>query len=209
MKKFVSALLLTGSLAFFGTGTAQGTHDGGYTSEPVQGSVSEPSTAPGETVIFSGEGFFAGEDVDITADHEASEPAAAGAGFSAGGGRLGSAATGLLPLAIVHTGTATADANGDFSYPLTLEEEGVYTLTATGRESSHTVTAMVVVDAALAGTPVNREPVDGGDAIALPETLADTGMHPATLLWMAAGLGALTLGAGTVMSARRRTFQDA
>lgn len=208
MKKFVSAVLLTGSLAFFGAGTAQGTHEDGYASEPVQGTVSEGAVAPGESVIFSGEGFYPGETVTITVDQEETGPAAASAGFSAGGGRLGASVGGILPLAVVHTGTITADANGEFSYPVTLPEDGVYTLTATGAVSGHSVSVMVVVDSSLAGTPVARTP-NAADNSGLGGSLADTGVDPATLLWGVAGLGALALGAGTVMTARRRTFQDA
>ena len=95
---------------------------------------------------------------------------------------------------IILTDTVTADANGSFSWPVTLHEEGVYTLTAVGRESGHTVTARVVVDAPNATT-------------ATDSNLANTGADSAMFLWGAAGLGALGLGAASVVMARRRSAE--
>lgn len=51
MKKLVSAILLTGFLAFVGPGIAQGNYDGGYISEPVQTAVSEGPVASAATAL--------------------------------------------------------------------------------------------------------------------------------------------------------------
>lgn len=84
-------------------------------------------------------------------------------------------------------GAAGAQANHDTDYP--------------SSPVSGTVSdgiAQVVVNAEAGGAVV----ADGrGTKV---EALANTGLNPAMLIWGAAGVGALVLGAGTVAAARRR-----
>ncbi|MFJ6280534.1 LPXTG-motif cell wall anchor domain-containing protein [Arthrobacter subterraneus] len=204
MEKIIAAVAIAGALTFVGAGAAQAER---YPSAPVQGTVSDGTVAPGETVVFSSnEGLFIpGEIIDITVDFVAGEPAASGT--AGGAGRAGAALGGpILPMAIVLTDTVTADAEGNFSWSFTPQEEGTYTLTATGRESGATVTATVAVDAPEA-------PVGGGTTGSTSGTtgggLANTGIDSAMLLWGAAGIGALGLGAGSIFVARRRAGAEA
>lgn len=205
MKKTVTTLALAGSLALFGAGAAHAApFTPLYVPGATQGSVDDATVAPGETVVFSGAGFLPGETVEITVDFQPTTPSAA-----ALGGGFGASIGGAIPMAIVFTGTTTADADGNFSFPVTLEEEGVYTLTATGVESGNTVTAVVAVDAAFAGAPVagggtGTAGNNGAEAAGSTGGLANTGVDSAMLLWGAAGIGALGLGAASVVVARRR-----
>lgn len=200
MKKAFAAVAIAGSLTFVGTSAAQAFV---YPDEAVQGSVSDGTVAPGETVVFSSnEGLFIpGEIIDISVDFVSETPAAGAAG---GAGRVGAAIGGpILPMAIVTTDTVTADAEGNFSWSFTPQEEGTYTLTATGRESGVTVTATVVV-----ATP--EAVVSGGTTGSTSGSgLANTGIDSAMLLWGAAGIGALGLGAGSIFVARRRAGAEA
>lgn len=208
MKKAITAVAIAGSLSFFGASAAQA-----YTPDPAPATVSDATVAPGETIVFSSnEGLFApGEVIDITVDFiaEGEREAAAGA---AGAGRVGAAFGGaVLPMAIVLEDTVTADENGNFSYSFTPQEEGTYTLTATGRESGQTVSATVVVDAPAVGGVGNGGTAVGGTGStgSTGGGLANTGIDSAMLLWGAAGIGALGLGAGSVFVARRRAGAEA
>jgi LPXTG-motif cell wall-anchored protein len=198
MKKTIAAVAIVGSLTFFGASSAQA-----YTPDEAPATVSDGTVAPGETVVFSSnQGLFTpGEVIDITVDFVAGEPAASGA--AGGAGRVGAALGGpILPMAVVLTDTVTADAEGNFSYSVALKEEGTYTLTATGRESGQTVSATVAVDAPEAT-------VAGGTTGSTGGGLANTGIDSAMLLWGAAGIGALGLGAGSIFVARRRAGAEA
>lgn len=202
MKKTIAAVAIAGSITFLGAGAAQA-----YTPDEAPATVSDGTVAPGEAVVFSSnQGLFTpGEIIDITVDFVAGEPAASGA--AGGAGRVGAALGGpILPMAVVLTDTATADAEGNFSYSVTLKEEGTYTLNATGRQSGQTVSASVAVDAPEAtvggGTTTGSTGSTGSG-------LANTGIDSAMLLWGAAGIGALGLGAGSIFVARRRAGAEA
>lgn len=207
MKKAIAAVTIAGSLTFVGAGAAQAET---YTPPAVQGTVSDGTVAPGETVIFSSNDglFIPGEIIDITVDFVAGEPSASG---SAGGaGRLGATLGGaILPMAIILTDTVTADAEGNFSYSFTPMEEGTYTLTATGRESGQTVTATILVDAPEGGVGGGGTADENGTTGTNRGGLANTGIDSAMLLWGAAGIGALGLGAGSIFVARRRAGAEA
>lgn len=201
MKKTVSALALAGSLAFLGVGGAQANHDSDYPSAPVTGTVSDGTVAAGETFFFSGTGFNAGEPIDLEVSREEAGPSAAGAPGTAGGPSAASPAGRIVPLEMVISTTTSADAAGNFSYPFKLEQDGLYTMTATGVESGHVVTAQVVVGSGTDGVAVAEGP-GTGFTIGIP--LANTGLHSGMLIWGAAGISALVLGAGTVAAAKRR-----
>ena len=204
MNKTASILAVAGTLAFLGAGAAQaGTVPTARYAPVESGAVSDGTIAPGEAVTFSGvNGFFApGETLTITVDRTDATPSAAG--FGAGG--AAAARGGLIVLnAVVLTDTVKADANGNFSYTVKLAEEGVYTLTATNA-AGKALTQTVVVDSANAvgGTTGTT----GGTTASVKGGLANTGVDSAMLLWGAAGIGALGLGAGSIVVARRRSAE--
>ncbi|MUU72427.1 peptidase [Pseudarthrobacter sp. GA104] len=199
MKKTVSALALAGSLAFLGAGGAQANHDTDYPSAPVTGTVSDGTVAPGESFIFSGTGFNPGEPIAIDVSREDAVPSAAGASGTGGGPSAASPAGMIVPLEKVASATTTADAAGNFSHPFGLNENGLYTLEATGLQSGHVVTSQVVVHSEAAAVVVAD-----GPAAKVGAALANTGLSSGVLIWGAAGLGALVFGAGSVVAAKRR-----
>lgn len=218
MKKTLSALAIAGSLTFFGAGAAQAviTDDDTYNA-PEQGvSVSDGTVAPGEAFIFSGSGFLANSAIAITASNEQAGAAGISGGLGLGGG-LGAGVTGVIVPAAVVTEETTADADGNFAVELALQEEGTYTLTASGTGADGqplTLTQQVVVgdgvsdddNGSVAGgtgtgtddSAANEEAVANGDR------LADTGLESGALLWGAAGVLALGAGATAVVVARRK-----
>jgi LPXTG-motif cell wall-anchored protein len=199
MKKTVSALALAGSLAFLGMGGAQANHDTDYPSEPVTGTVSDGTVAQDEAFVFSGTGFNPGESIEMEVSRDGAGPTAAGAPGTAGGPSAASPASIIVPLEMIARATTTADAAGAFSYPFNLDEEGLYTLVATGLQSGHVVTAQVVVEPQAAGVVVAEGPV-----YTVGAALANTGLSSGMLIWGAAGLGALVIGTGSVVVAKRR-----
>ncbi|MHA7239338.1 LPXTG cell wall anchor domain-containing protein [Arthrobacter sp. TMS1-12-1] len=205
MNKTASVLTIAGTIALLGAGAAQAAP----VSTPAYvtgetGTVSDGTVAPGETVTFSStDGLFEpGEAIRITVDRTAGTPSAAG--FGPGG--AASARGGLIVLnQIVLEKTINADANGNFSFDVQLTEEGDYTLTAAALDGSPVVTARVVVDSANAvgGTTAGTT----GGTSSSSNGLANTGVDSAMLLWGAAGIGALGLGAGSILVARRRSAE--
>ncbi|MCQ1957263.1 peptidase [Arthrobacter sp. zg-Y826] len=193
MKKTVSALVLTGSLAFVGAGAASAVES--YPA-PATGTVSDSVVTPGSTVVFSGTGFIPGEEILVTATYANDPTVVAGTGVSSP----------IILAQQIASYNTVADASGNFAVEVTLGEAGTYTLTATGVESGKVVTNTVVVDAAAgtgtgagvgtgAGTGANAS-ADGG--------LADTGADSAMMLWGAAGVLALGAGVASVAVARRK-----
>ncbi|MGO4186363.1 LPXTG cell wall anchor domain-containing protein [Pseudarthrobacter sp. TAF60_1] len=201
MKKALAALVLAGSIVLVGTAPAIADHQGdAYTGhgENEQGNVDNGDVQEGEQFNFSGDGFEPGEQVDVQVE-QINGPQANGAGF-ANGASMGVATKITVQLA-PQSFTATADAKGHFSIPLTISEAGTYRLTATGVRSGHTVTAIVTVKAAkvsAASTSVNGT---GG--------LAETGADASLALWGLVGAGALAAGAASVVVVRRRAKADA
>jgi LPXTG-motif cell wall-anchored protein len=216
MKKTLSALAIAGSLTFFGAGAAQAViTDDTYNAPEVTVGVSDATVAPGEAFIFSGSGFLANSDIAITASNE--QAGAAGIGGGAGlGGSLGAGITGVIVPAAVVTTETTADAEGNFAVELTLQEEGVYTLTAAGTGADGeplTVEQTVTVGDGVSddengsvagGTGTDDNSAANQEAVANGDRLADTGLESGALLWGAAGVLALGAGATAVVVARRK-----
>ena len=92
----------------------------------------------------------------------------------------------------------TADANGKFTFQLSISETGTYTLTAKGA-AGHVVTSTVTVEGASLASTSNG----AGTA------LADTGADSSLLLWSLVGGGALAAGITSVVVVRRRANADA
>lgn len=191
MKKSLATIALAGSIALIGAVPAVAAN---YPAPPPNAAVSDGVVGPGETFVFSGRGFLAGETLVITVTPGA-RPASTGASIAGGPSRSVPSRIAMAP----QTFTTTADSNGTFSFPLSISEPGVYTLTAEGQTSGVVVSATVTVVGETAADLANS----GG------QPLANTGADASLLLWGAAGVAALGLGAGGVIVSRRRTKASA
>ncbi len=191
MKKTLAALALAGSIALIGSAPAMA--QGLYPALPPAAGVDDGTVAPGETFVFTGQGFLAGEPVTITIT------IAPAGGANAGG----TAVSAKIPVfQAPQTLSTTADAQGKISVPLNISEAGTYSITATGETSGVTVGPVTVtVAASLANT--------GGNAAGAPlantgSGLANTGADSGLVLWTLVGAGALAAGATSVVVVRRR-----
>lgn len=193
MKKTLATLALAGSIALIGSAPAMAAT---YPPLPPQAAVSDGVVGPGETFVFRGQGFLAGERLIIRVT-PGQAPASNGANIA--GSRAVAARINVV--AEAQTLTTTADAQGAFALPIAINEAGTYSLTATGETSGVTIGPVTVtVAASLANT--------GGNAAGAPlantgSGLANTGADASLLLWGAAGVGALGLGAAGVILVRR------
>lgn len=196
MKKSLAALAIAGSIALIGAAPAMATT---YPPLPPNAAVSDGVVGPGETFIFRGQGFLAGETLTIRVT-PGNPPAASGANIA--GSRAVAARISVVTEA--QTLKATADANGAVEVPVAINEPGTYLVTATGDTSGITVGPVTVtVAASLANTGGAPLANTGGTP------LANTGADASLLLWGAAGVGALGLGAAGVIVARRKKSEVA
>jgi LPXTG-motif cell wall-anchored protein len=188
LKKSLAVLALAGTIALAASAPAMAVD---YTAPAQQGTVSSATVGVGGTVEFSGNGFAAGETINITVNQTNTAQGAA----APGGGSLAMGVGGVLPLAPLSL-TAVANSAGAFSVTVQLNSAGTYVLTAVGATSGHTVTATVVaVAASIAGA--NASSANTGD-------LASTGVDSSLVLWGLVGAGALVAGTASVVVARRR-----
>lgn len=195
MKKTLAALALAGSIALIGSAPAMAAT---YPALPPQAAVSDGTVGPGETFVFRGQGFLAGEGLTITVT-----PGQAPASNGAGLGR--SVAVKIPVFQAPQTLSATADAQGAFSLPISISEAGTYSLTATGNTSGVTVGPVTVtVAASLANTGGAAAGANGGAPLANTGGLANTGADSGLILWTLVGAGALAAGATSVVVVRRR-----
>ncbi|MET3709262.1 LPXTG-motif cell wall-anchored protein [Arthrobacter sp. UYEF6] len=165
--------------------------------------VSKATLAVGEAFRFNavkdnnpgvaGTCFRPGESITISIERNGNAQAT-GSG-SAGGAAAAVPTEVIAPFAPV-TSTTTADANGEFSVDLTLNEVGRYTLTASGVSGTYS-TNVVVVPAAAANGLANSGRTAGAP-------LANTGADSNLVLWSLVGAGALAAGATSVVVVRRR-----
>ncbi|MFE8884417.1 LPXTG cell wall anchor domain-containing protein [Pseudarthrobacter enclensis] len=201
MKKTLAALALAGSIALIGAAPSMAAT---YPALPPQAAVSDGTVGPGETFVFSGQGFLAGESLTIQVT-PGQAPASNGANIA--GGR--SVAARISVVTEAQTLKTTADAQGRFSLPITINEAGTYSLTATGDVSGVTVGPITVtVAASLANTGGNA----GGAPLANTGSgagLANTGADSGLVLWTLVGAGALAAGATSVVVVRRRAKAEA
>lgn len=190
MKKSLAALALAGSIALIGSAPAMAAT---YPPLPPQAAVSDGVVGPGEDFIFSGQGFLAGETLTIQVT-PGDAPASDGASIAGGA----AVAARISVVVEAQTLKTTADAQGRFSLPISISEPGNYSLTATGDTSGVVVGPVAVtVVASLANTGGAPLANTGGTP------LANTGADASLLLWGAAGVGALGLGAAGVILVRR------
>ncbi|MDQ0118084.1 LPXTG-motif cell wall-anchored protein [Pseudarthrobacter defluvii] len=190
MKKTLAALALAGSIALIGSAPAMAAdYPAG---EPGVG-VSDGTPAPGQTFVFTAQGFLPGETVTITITVVTTGAANAG----------GTAVSAKIPVfQAPQTLSATADAQGKISVPLSISEAGTYSITAKGNVSGVTVGPVTVkVAASLASTGGNAA---GSAPLANTGGLANTGADSGLILWTLVGAGALAAGATSVVVVRRR-----
>ena len=210
MKKTLTALAIAGSLTFVGAGAAQAAT---YPAPPVSATVTDGNVGIGATILFQGTGFAPGSRIGILVSRIATAgPNAAGVSIGAGG--LSAGVTGVITPAQATQEMATnADADGNFSHPVTFNEAGTYTLTATGVDADGepiSVSQQVVVGAA-GGSGAGDDSTGGTgsaadeQAVADGDQLANTGLESSALLWGGAGILALGAGATAIVVARRKT----
>jgi len=193
MKKTFAALALAGSIALIGSAPAMAAT---YPALPPQAAVSDGTVGPGETFVFRGQGFRAGEPLIITVT-PGQAPASNGAG-------VGNRAVAARIAVVTETQnlSATADAQGAVALPIAINEAGTYSITATGTQSGVTVGPVTVtVAASLANTGGNAA---GSAPLANTGGLANTGADAGLVLWTLVGAGALAAGATSVVVVRRR-----
>jgi LPXTG-motif cell wall-anchored protein len=195
MKKTLAALALAGSVALIGSAPAMATT---YPPIPPQAAVSDGTVGPGEQFIFRGRGPFVGETLTITVT-PGNPPAASGANIAGG-----TSFSAKIPVFQAQTFQTQADAQGNFSIPITITTAGTYSLTATGNVSGATVGPVtVVVDPAFASSGAPLATTGGGAG------LANTGADSGLVLWTIVGAGALAAGAASVVVVRRRAKTEA
>lgn len=192
MKKTLTVLALAGSIALIGSAPAVADD---YRPLPSQAAVSDGTVGPGETFVFRGQGFLAGESLTIRVT-PGQAPASNGANIA--GSRAVAARISVVTEA--QTLKAQADAQGAFSLPIAINEPGTYSITATGDTSGVTVgpVTVTVVPAALVAN--GNAVANASDKSVLAETGADSGL----VLWTLVGAGALAAGATSVVVVRRR-----
>ena len=202
MKKSIAALALAGTIALTGAAPAMAAR---YPAPPANAAVSDGVVGPGEAFTFSARGFRANEPLIIRVNPGA-QPASTGASI-ANGGR--SVPVRIAPVAVAQEFNAVADAAGAVSLPLTINEPGVYTITATGVESGITSAPVTVT---VAGAATDLSNAGGNNGAGLANTgagLANTGADSSLVLWSLVGGGALVAGAASVVVVRRRANAEA
>lgn len=197
MKKTLAALALAGSIALVGSAPAMAAT---YPALPPAAGVDDGTVAPGEVFTFTGQGFLAGEAVTITVTVTTTGAANAG----------GTAVSARIPVyQAPQTLSSTADAQGRISVPLSINEPGTYSITATGNTSGVTVGPVTV---SVAGSLANTGSSTGGAPLANTGSgagLANTGADSGLVLWTLVGAGALAAGATSVVVVRRRAKAEA
>lgn len=208
MKKSIAALALAAAIASTGAVPAMATTNS-YPAPPVNAAVSDGVVGPGETFTFSGRGFLANERLIIRVTLGA-RPASTGASIAGGPSR--SVPTKISLARAAQEFSTTADSNGAFAFPLTINEPGIYTLTATGVTSGRTSppVTVTVVGNERAGAVVPDSGKNSGAGLAKTGAdLANTGADSSLVLWSLVGGGALVAGAASVVVVRRRANAEA
>lgn len=196
MKKTLAALALAGSIALIGSAPAMAAT---YPALPPQAAVSDGVVGPGETFVFRGQGFLAGERLIIRVT-PGQAPASNGANIA--GSRAVAARINVV--AEAQELSATADAQGAVALPIAISEAGTYSITATGTQSGVTVGPVTVTVAASLANTGSVTGNTGGAPLANTGGLANTGADSGLILWTLVGAGALAAGATSVVVVRRR-----
>lgn len=195
MKKTLAAVALAGSIALIGSAPAMATT---YPAPAPAAAVSDSTVAPGETFVFTGQGFLPGEAVTVTVTPVDGSAPAAGSQ---------TVASKISVFTAPSTLSAQADAQGKISVPIVINEAGTYSITARGNVSGVTVGPVIVkVAAALANAGGNTA---GAPLANTGSGLANTGADSGLVLWTLVGAGALAAGATSVVVVRRRAKAEA
>lgn len=202
MKKTFAALALAGSIALIGSAPAMAAT---YPALPPQAAVSDGVVGPGESFVFRGQGFLAGERLIIRVT-PGQAPASNGANIAGSRAVAGRIAV----VTEAQNLSAVADAQGAVALPIAINEAGTYSITATGETSGVTVGPVTVtVAASLANTGGSVAGTTGGAPLANTGGLANTGADSGLVLWTLVGAGALAAGATSVVVVRRRAKAEA
>ena len=201
MKKTLAALALAGSIALIGSAPAMAAT---YPALPPQAAVSDGTVGPGETFVFRGQGFLAGERLIIRVT-PGQAPASNGANIAGSRAVAGRIAV----VAEAQTLSAVADAQGAVALPIAINEAGTYSITATGETSGVTVGPVTVTVAASLANTGSVAGTTGGAPLANTGGLANTGADSGLVLWTLVGAGALAAGATSVVVVRRRAKAEA
>ncbi|GAA1264672.1 LPXTG cell wall anchor domain-containing protein [Arthrobacter pascens] len=205
MKKSIAALALAGTIALTGAVPAMAAR---YPAPPANAAVSDGVVGPGEAFTFSARNFRAGEPLIIRVTPGV-PPASNGASIANGSRSVPGKIQVVLAAQELR---ATADASGAVALPLTINEPGVYTITATGLESGVTSDPVTVT---VAGAATDLSNTGGNSGAGLANTggngaaLANTGADSSLVLWSLVGGGALVAGAASVVVVRRRANAEA
>lgn len=203
MKKSIAALALAGSISLVGAVPAVAAAPQ-YPGNPETCAVVFSGTVTtGASFTFSGsdaEGCFVpGTELTITITLNIA-PQASGGGLTGGPGASVPSRV-IAPLAPQTITGHNADQSGNFSVPVTINEPGEYTLTATGAGGSYSTVVTVVAPTVSSVANQSASGTTGG----LAETGADSGL----VLWTLVGAGALAAGATSVVVVRRRVKAEA
>lgn len=197
MKKSIAAVALAGSISLAGAVPAVASFPQ-YPGTPQECAVVSSSTVTvGVPFTLRGAAsagcFVPGAQLTVTVALNGA-PQASGGGIAGG---LSAAVPVRVPLS-TQTLNTTADASGNYSVDVTIDNPGEYTLTVSGAGGAYST----VVEAAAATAGGVANPATSGTGLA--ETGADSGI----ILWSLVGAGALAAGAASVVVVRRRANSE-
>lgn len=138
-----SLALATALLLAVAAPVAAGEYDG----------TSGGATVSGETITVTGEGFEPNAEVDYSVDYTPAGDESAAAALEASG-VLFARTPAALPTEIVETGTATANANGEVTFPIQNRGPGTYEIVMT--DGVNTAVATVTVAGDTSGGPTEE-----------------------------------------------------
>ncbi|MFC8037992.1 hypothetical protein ACFUOZ_01415 [Paenarthrobacter sp. NPDC057355] len=187
MKKTIATLMLSGVVVFAGVTPAVASTYPAPGNE--QGTVSDGTIDRGESITFSGTGYFPGEIVNITFEKKGGPKGTAPANFS-----------------------VVADSKGTISTSITFENAGNYLIAATGATSGNVRSARVSVNNGNHGRGNNGNGKGGSNLVSVSSVTdagttaapANTAAEPGLVAWGLVGAGVLAAGAASVVVARRR-----
>lgn len=192
MKKTIAALMLSGVVVFAGVTPAVASTYPAPGNE--QGTVSDGNIDRGESVTFSGTGYFPGETVNITFEKKGGPKGSAPANFS-----------------------VVADSKGAISTSITFENAGQYQIVATGAASGNVRSARVGVNNGNHGRGNNGNGKGGSNLVSVSSVTdagtaaapANTAAEPGLVAWGLVGVSVLAAGSASVVVARRRAGTSA
>ncbi|MDD7833779.1 MULTISPECIES: neocarzinostatin apoprotein domain-containing protein [Paenarthrobacter] len=192
MKKTIATLMLSGVVVFAGVTPAVASTYPAPGNE--QGTVSDGNIDRGETITFSGTGYFPGETVNVTFEKKGGPKGSAPANFS-----------------------VAADSKGSISTSITFENAGQYEIVATGATSGNVRSARVGVNNGNHGRGNNGNGKGGTNLVSVSSVTdagtaaapTNTAAEPGLVAWGLVGASVLAAGTASVVVARRRSSINA